>query len=237
MVRLDMSEFMERHTVSRLIGAPPGYVGYEEGGRLTEAVRRRPYSRRAAGRNRKGPSRRVQHPAAGARRRPPDRQPRPHGRFHQHDHRHDLEHRQPGDPGDHAASGGSQEEIREAVQAPARIAHSCPSSSTASTRRSSSIRSTASRSARSSSCRSNRLRQQWPSKPASSSKSPTRRSTRMAAEGYDPVVRRPAAEAGDPAAAAKPAGHRDIERPFRRRERRADRLSGRRFHIRDRREG
>jgi len=44
MVRVDMSEFMERHTVSRLIGAPPGYVGYEEGGRLTEAVRRRPYS-------------------------------------------------------------------------------------------------------------------------------------------------------------------------------------------------
>ena len=43
-VRLDMSEFMERHTVSRLIGAPPGYVGYEEGGRLTEAVRRRPYA-------------------------------------------------------------------------------------------------------------------------------------------------------------------------------------------------
>ena len=41
MIRLDMSEFMERHTVSRLIGAPPGYVGYEEGGRLTEAVRRR----------------------------------------------------------------------------------------------------------------------------------------------------------------------------------------------------
>jgi ATP-dependent Clp protease ATP-binding subunit ClpB len=43
MVRIDMSEFMERHTVSRLIGAPPGYIGYEEGGRLTEAVRRRPY--------------------------------------------------------------------------------------------------------------------------------------------------------------------------------------------------
>jgi ATP-dependent Clp protease ATP-binding subunit ClpB len=43
MVRLDMSEFMERHSVSRLIGAPPGYVGYEEGGKLTEAVRRRPY--------------------------------------------------------------------------------------------------------------------------------------------------------------------------------------------------
>ncbi len=44
MIRIDMSEFMERHTVSRLVGAPPGYVGYEEGGRLTEAVRRRPYS-------------------------------------------------------------------------------------------------------------------------------------------------------------------------------------------------
>ncbi|EMI21149.1 protein disaggregation chaperone [Rhodopirellula maiorica SM1] len=43
MVRIDMSEFMERHSVARLIGAPPGYVGYEEGGKLTEAVRRRPY--------------------------------------------------------------------------------------------------------------------------------------------------------------------------------------------------
>jgi ATP-dependent Clp protease ATP-binding subunit ClpB len=44
MVRIDMSEYMERHAVARLIGAPPGYVGYEEGGQLTEAVRRRPYS-------------------------------------------------------------------------------------------------------------------------------------------------------------------------------------------------
>jgi ATP-dependent Clp protease ATP-binding subunit ClpB len=44
MVRLDMSEYQERHTVSRLVGAPPGYIGYEEGGQLTEAVRRRPYS-------------------------------------------------------------------------------------------------------------------------------------------------------------------------------------------------
>jgi len=44
MVRLDMSEYMEKHTVSRLIGAPPGYIGYEEGGQLTEAVKRRPYS-------------------------------------------------------------------------------------------------------------------------------------------------------------------------------------------------
>ncbi|MEE4590209.1 AAA family ATPase, partial [Streptomyces antimycoticus] len=44
MIRLDMSEYQERHTVSRLVGAPPGYIGYEEGGQLTEAVRRKPYS-------------------------------------------------------------------------------------------------------------------------------------------------------------------------------------------------
>src|SRR5207237_137970 len=44
MIRLDMSEYMEKHTVARLLGAPPGYVGYEEGGQLTEAVRRKPYS-------------------------------------------------------------------------------------------------------------------------------------------------------------------------------------------------
>ena len=44
MVRIDMSEYMERHAVSRLVGAPPGYVGYDEGGQLTEAVRRKPYS-------------------------------------------------------------------------------------------------------------------------------------------------------------------------------------------------
>src|SRR3546814_11600276 len=44
MVRIDMSEYSEKHSVSRLVGAPPGYVGYDEGGQLTEAVRRRPYS-------------------------------------------------------------------------------------------------------------------------------------------------------------------------------------------------
>jgi len=44
MVRIDMSEYMEKHTAARLVGAPPGYVGYEEGGQLTEAVRRKPYS-------------------------------------------------------------------------------------------------------------------------------------------------------------------------------------------------
>src|SRR5206468_12846503 len=44
LVRLDMSEYMEKHAVARMIGAPPGYVGYEEGGQLTEAIRRRPYA-------------------------------------------------------------------------------------------------------------------------------------------------------------------------------------------------
>ncbi|PGE38346.1 AAA family ATPase, partial [Bacillus cereus] len=44
MVRIDMSEYMEKHSVSRLVGAPPGYVGYDEGGQLTEAVRRNPYT-------------------------------------------------------------------------------------------------------------------------------------------------------------------------------------------------
>jgi ATP-dependent Clp protease ATP-binding subunit ClpB len=43
MIRIDMSEYSEKHTVARLVGAPPGYIGYEEGGQLTEAVRRRPY--------------------------------------------------------------------------------------------------------------------------------------------------------------------------------------------------
>ena len=44
MIRVDMSEYMEKHTVSKLIGSPPGYVGYDEGGQLTEKVRRKPYS-------------------------------------------------------------------------------------------------------------------------------------------------------------------------------------------------
>ena len=49
MMRIDMSEYQEKHSCSRLIGAPPGYVGYDEGGQLTEAVRRKPYSRGIAG--------------------------------------------------------------------------------------------------------------------------------------------------------------------------------------------
>ena len=66
MVRIDMSEYMEKHTVARLIGAPPGYVGYEEGGQLSEAVRRRPYSVVLFDEIEKGASRCVQCAAAGA---------------------------------------------------------------------------------------------------------------------------------------------------------------------------
>ena len=93
MVRIDMSEYMEQHAVARLIGAPPGYVGYEEGGRLTEAVRRRPYCVVLFDEMEKAPSRRVEHPAPGARRRPPHRRARPHGRFPQHHDRDDQQHR------------------------------------------------------------------------------------------------------------------------------------------------
>ncbi len=92
MVRIDMSEYMEKHSVSRLIGAPPGYVGYDEGGQLTEAVRRRPYCGGAARRGREGPPRRVQRAAAAARRRPPHRWPGPDGRLHQRRDDHDVEH-------------------------------------------------------------------------------------------------------------------------------------------------
>ena len=96
MVRIDMSEYMEKHSVSRLVGAPPGYVGYDEGGQLTEAVRRRPVLGGAARRDREGPPRRVQHAAAGDGRRPPDRRPGPHGVVQEHGADHDLEH--PGRP-------------------------------------------------------------------------------------------------------------------------------------------
>ena len=64
LIQIDMSEYMEKHNVSRLIGAPPGYVGYEEGGQLTEQIRRRPYAVVLLGRDREGPPRSVQHAAA-----------------------------------------------------------------------------------------------------------------------------------------------------------------------------
>ena len=91
LIRFDMSEFMEKHSVSKLIGSPPGYVGYEEGGQLTERVKRNPVFDHPAGRNREGPSGYLQHPAAGVRRRPVDRRPGQPGGFQEHHHHHDLQ--------------------------------------------------------------------------------------------------------------------------------------------------
>ena len=93
MIRIDMSEYQERHTVSRLVGAPPGYVGYEEGGQLTEAVRRKPYSVVLFDEVEKAHAGRVQHAAAGPGRRPAHRRAGPHRRLPQHGHHHDLQHR------------------------------------------------------------------------------------------------------------------------------------------------
>ena len=94
MIRIDMSEYMEKFSVSRLVGAPPGYVGYDEGGQLTEAVRRRPYQVDPARRDREGAPGRVQRPAPGPRRRPPDRRPGPDRGLQEHGHHHDQQHRQ-----------------------------------------------------------------------------------------------------------------------------------------------
>ena len=67
MIRVDMSEYMEKHSVSRLVGSPPGYVGYEEGGQLSEKVRRNPYSVILSDADRESTPGCLQYPAAGAR--------------------------------------------------------------------------------------------------------------------------------------------------------------------------
>ena len=100
LIRLDMSEYQERHTVARLIGAPPGYVGYDEGGQLTEAVRRRPYAVVLFDEIEKGAPRRFQHPAADSRRRPPDRRSGSDHRLPEHRDHHDVESGQPDHSGD-----------------------------------------------------------------------------------------------------------------------------------------
>ena len=91
MVRIDMSEYMEKHTVSRLVGAPPG-LRRLRGGRPADRGRAPPALRGgAARRDREGPPRRLQHPAAGPGGRPAHRRPGPHGRLHQHRADHDVE--------------------------------------------------------------------------------------------------------------------------------------------------
>jgi hypothetical protein len=89
MVRIDMSEYMEKHAVSRLIGAPPGYIGYEEGGQLTEAVRRKPYSVVLSTRS-KRPIPTSSTSSAGAGRRTPHRRARAYRELPQcHHHPHE----------------------------------------------------------------------------------------------------------------------------------------------------
>ena len=105
-IRIDMSEYQEKHTVSRLIGAPPGYIGYDEGGQLTEAVRRKPYSIVLFDEIEKG------HPDVfntmlqilddG----PPDRRPGPDGELQEHGRHHDVQHRQPVPDGGHRPEWG-----------------------------------------------------------------------------------------------------------------------------------
>ena len=98
MIRIDMSEYMEKHTVSRLVGAPPGYVGYDEGGQLTEAVRRRPYSVILFDEIEKAHADvfnvLLQLLDDGRL----DRRAGPHGRFQEHRRDHDLEYREPAHP-------------------------------------------------------------------------------------------------------------------------------------------
>jgi ATP-dependent Clp protease ATP-binding subunit ClpB len=91
MVRIDMSEFMEKHSVARLIGAPPGYVGYDEGGVLTESVRRRPYQVILFDEVEKAHPEVFNVLSAGAGRWPPDRRAGAHGRFQADADRADLE--------------------------------------------------------------------------------------------------------------------------------------------------
>ena len=84
LIQIDMGEFHDRFTASRLFGAPPGYVGYEEGGQLTEKVRRKPFSRGPVRRDREGAPGDLQQPVAGPRGRPAHRRSGPHGRLQEH---------------------------------------------------------------------------------------------------------------------------------------------------------
>ncbi len=97
LIKIDMSEFMERHSVARLVGAPPGYVGYEEGGQLTEAVRRKSLLGDPARRDREGAPGSVQHAPPDHGGRQPGRRQGAQGRLPQHDHHHDLERRRRSD--------------------------------------------------------------------------------------------------------------------------------------------
>ena len=109
-IRYDMSEYAEKHAVARLIGAPPGYVGFEQGGLLVDAVRQHPYCVVLHGRDREGAPRPVQHPAPGDGPRDAHRQHRAQGRLPAGDPDHDLQRGIAGDErGDHRVRRGPRE--------------------------------------------------------------------------------------------------------------------------------
>ncbi len=117
MIRIDMSEYQEKHTVARLIGAPPGYVGFEEGGQLTEAVRRRPYSVVLFDEIEKAHHDVFNVLLQDPGRWPPHRWPGPHGGFQEHHRHHDFQHRQPRASSNTKAAfaGDGYERMKEAV--------------------------------------------------------------------------------------------------------------------------
>jgi ATP-dependent Clp protease ATP-binding subunit ClpA len=133
MLRFDMSEYMERHSVSRLIGAPPGYVGFDQGGLADRRHRPAPPLGAAAGRDREGPSGPVQHPPAGDGSRQAHRPQRQVGRLPQRDPDHDHERRrgrprqgglrlQPGRARGRR-HGGDQPDVHAGIPQPARRGH------------------------------------------------------------------------------------------------------------------
>ena len=99
LVRIDMSEYQEKHTVARLLGAPPGYVGFEEGGQLTEAIRRKPYSVILFDEIEKAHPGYFQRDAADSGRWPADRRSGTDRELQEHDPDHDVKRRQPPDSG------------------------------------------------------------------------------------------------------------------------------------------
>ena len=116
-IRYDMSEYMEKHAVARLIGAPPGYVGFEQGGLLVDAVRQHPVRGAAARRDREGAPGHLQHPAAGDGPRDADRQQRPQGRLPAGRADHDVERRLARDERRRASGSRSRARRRARVDA------------------------------------------------------------------------------------------------------------------------
>ena len=149
-IRYDMSEYMEKHAVARLIGAPPGYVGFEQGGLLVDAVRTHPYSVVLLDEIEKAHPGHLQHPAAGDGPRDADRQQRAQGGLPPGRADHDVErrvarderrqHRLQRSPASSAASTPDSAPRRR-VRKPPSSGSSAPSSATASTRSSASSRS------------------------------------------------------------------------------------------------